>query len=359
MNNEKLSSLQFSCLTCFPMLALFNGIGTHNTIKIAQIDSYISVFMAFSIGFIPLLLFLFIFNFRKELDMKEKINYLFGNFFGTIINYLINILILVIGIVLIYNISNFAISQFLAETPLLVFMLLIGVLLIYNVSLGIENISRVAVVFLGIIIFLTIISTSGAITDFELSNIKPTLENGIFPPFKGSIILTVTNVIPIFLLLVVPKNKISDNSKTNKHIILFYILAFLFMFMAMLLTLGSLGIYLSNMYQYPEYTVLKKISLFNFLDRIENFIYIKWILSSVICLSLVIYYIQRSVKKNSTKSVPTLISLLIIFLSLYIFKNNTIFYMVILNIFPYICLLLFLIFVIVGINILIRKVLNV
>ena len=47
MNNEKLSSLQFSCLTCFPMLALFNGIGTHNTIKIAQIDSYISVFMAF------------------------------------------------------------------------------------------------------------------------------------------------------------------------------------------------------------------------------------------------------------------------------------------------------------------------
>ena len=171
--------------------------------------------------------------------------------------------------------------------------------------------------------------------------------------------MTCTNVVPIFLLLVVPKNKISDNSKTNKHIILFYILAFLFMFMAMLLTLGSLGIYLSSLYQYPEYTVLKKISVFNFLDRIENFIYIKWILSSVICLSLIVYYIQRSVKKNSTKLVPTLVSLLIIFLSLYIFKNNTIFYMAILKIFPYICLMLFLIFVIIGINILIRKLLNI
>lgn len=354
-SKEKLTSIQFACLVCFPLLALFSGIGTHNIIKIAEVDSYWSVLISYIIGFIPLLLFLAILNYKKELNIKEKINYLFGKILGTIINYIINILVLCIGIILLYNISNFAISQFLAETPLLVFMLLLGLLLIYNVSLGIENISRVAIIFLAIICLLTIISTVGIIPDFELANIKPILEHGIKNPLKGSLSLTLTNVIPIFMLLIIPRNKIENNAKINKHIIIFYTLAFLFMFLAIFLTLGSLGIYLSDVYQYPEYTVLKKISIFSFIDRIENFIYIKWILNSIICLTLVIYYIQQSIKKSSTRLVPTIIMILLIILSLWIFKNNTIFYKVSLNIFPYICLLLFIIFIIIGINILIRK----
>lgn len=358
MNKEKLTSLQFSCLIAFPLLALFSGIGTHNTIKLTGVDSYIAVLISYLIGLLPLGLFLSIFNYKKELDIKEKINYLFGKYIGPLINFIINILVLAIGVVLIYNISNFAISQFLAETPLLVFMILIGLILIYNVSLGIETISKVATIFLAIICFLTIISTTGVLPDFEFSNIQPVLENGLTNPLKGSLILTLTNVVPIFLLLIVPRNKIESKAKIHKHLFLFYSLAFLFMFLALLLTLGSLGIYLSDLYQYPEYTVLKKISLFGFIDRIENVIYIKWILSSFICLSLVIYYIQQTVKKTSKKLVPTIITGIIIFLSLWIFKNNVIFYKVILNIFPYLCLFLLCIYIIIGINILIRKICN-
>lgn len=355
MNKEKLTPLQFSCLICFPLLALFSGIGTHNIIKIAEVDSYISIIISYLLGLIPLLLFMLIFNYKEELDLKEKINYLFGKHLGTIINYIINILILSIAIILIYNISNFAISQFLAETPLLVFMILLGLILIYNVKFGIENISRVAMVFLAIICFLTIISTTGVIKDFEISNIKPVLEHGIKNTLKGSLSLTLTNVIPIFTLLIIPKNKIKKDKKLNLFIFLFYTLAFIFMFTALFLTLGSLGIYLCDIYQYPEYTVLKKISLFNFLDRIENFIYIKWILSSITCLTLLIYYIKRTTKKDSNIIAPIIITTLIISISLLIFKNNTIFYQIILNILPYICLLLFIIFIIIGINILIRK----
>lgn len=358
MNKEKLTPLQFSCLISFPLLALFSGIGTHNIIKTAEVDSYISIIISYLLGLFPLLLFILIFNYKKELDIKEKINYLFGNYLGTIINYIINILVLIIGIILIYNISNFAISQFLAETPLLVFMILLGLILIYNVSLGIENISRVAIIFLAFICLLTIISTTGVLKDFEISNIKPVLENGFMNSIKGSLSLTLTNIIPIFTLLIIPKNKIKEDKKLNIYLFIFYTLAFIFMFIAIFLTLGSLGIYLCDLYQYPEYTVLKKISLFGFLDRIENFIYIKWILSSIICLTLVIYYIQRSIKKDSTKVVPIIIVGLLISLSLLIFKNNTIFYNIILNIFPYICLFLFIIFIIIGLNILIRKIIE-
>ena len=358
MNKEKVSNIGFSSLITFPILALFSGIGTHNTIKIAEVDSYISVFLAYILGFIPLLLFLLIFNYKKELSIVDKIKYLFGNILGTIINYIIDILFLLIGVTLFFSINNFAISQFLAETPIIVLMLLIGLVLVYNVNYGIETISRVGIIFLGIIFILTVISTSGIIPHFEMSNIKPTLENGIIPPLKGGLTLILTNIVPIFVLLIIPKDKIRNDKNTNKSLIIFYTIAFIFAFLAILLTVGSLGIYLCDIYQYPEYTVLKKISLFNFLDRIENFIYMKWILSSFSCLSLIIYYLNVSIKKDSRKIMPTIIVGSMIYIALNVFKNNTIFYNFILNIYPYICLLLLSIYIIIGINIIVRILLS-
>ena len=358
VSKDKLSNIQFACLIVFPVLALFSGIGTHNTIKIAEVDSYISVFLAYILGFIPLLLFMLIFNYKKELDLKDKVKSLFGNILGTIINFLIYIFIFVIGATLFLSISNFAISQFLAETPVFVFMLFLGFVLLYNVSLGIENISRVSIIFLAIIFLLTIVSTAGIIPHFEMSNIKPILENGIMSPLKGGVALALINVVPIFVLLIVPKDKIQDNEKTNKYLVAFYTLAFSFIFLAMLLTIGSLGIYLCDVYQYPEYTVLKKISIFNFIDRVENFVYVKWILSSVSCLSLIIYYLNASIKNTSKKLLPAIIIILMIYFSLKIFVNNTVFYKFILNVFPFICLFLLCIYVVIGVNIIVRKIIK-
>ena len=182
------------------------------------------------------------------------------------------------------------------------------------------------------------------------SNLKPYLENEIGTPLRGSILLTLTNVTPIFMLLIIPRKRISDNKNAWKYFTFFYFLAFLFAFLAIVLSIGSLGIYLCQVYQYPEYTVLKKISLFNFIERIENFIYIKWILNSFITLSLVVYHLSSFIKKDSRKVVPIISTILLILGSRYLFQNNTLFYHIGLNIFPYVCLCLFLVYLIIGIT---------
>ncbi len=358
MNKDKLTSFQFSCLICFPILAFFSGIGTYNIIKTAQVDAYLSTIFACLFGIIVLLLFFYIFNYKPNLNIIEKNKYLFGKVLGTALNYLINILVLLIGVALIYNIGNFAISQFLSETPLLIFMILFSLVLIYNVHLGIKNISRVGIIFFSIVCFLTIISTLGVIPTIDFSNLNPFLEHGLTKPIQGGFTLTLINVIPIFTLLIVEKEQISDHHKITKKAFFFYAIAFLFTFLAIFLTLSSLGIHLSEIYQYPEYTVLKKISIFHFVDRIENFIYIKWVLNSFMCLSLIIYYISHSVQKQCKLRVPIIVSVIIIYLALTIFKNNTFFYYFSYSILPYCNLLLFFIFVIIAINIFIRKLLE-
>ena len=204
-------------------------------------------------------------------------------------------------------------------------------------------------------IILTIISTIGAIPDVDFSKIKPMLEYGIDKPLYGSLFLVLGDIVPILALLIVKKDYLIDKKKTNKYIVLFYILGIVLISIAMFLTLSSLGIYLSIEYQYPEYTVLKKITLFGFIDRIENFIYIKWILSSIMYLSIILYYISYNVNKKSKKLVPVILVGIIIFISLYWFKNNTIFYNFTTDIYPYIGLGLMFIFIIITINIAIRK----
>ena len=358
-NKTRFTSFQFAIMIMFPILSLFSGIGTYNIINIAKIDSWMSPLFGGILGIIVLLMFIYIFNYLPDKNIVDKNKVLFGNVLGTIINYIVCGLFIMIGVVLIYNVSNFAVSQFLAETPLLVFMILLGIVLIYNVYSGIENISRVGIIFFVIIIILTIISTFGVLPTIELSNIKPMLEYGIEKPILGGLFLFVSNIVPIFSLLIVEKDMLIDKKKSNKYLSVFYILGIIFIFMSIFLTISSLGIHLSLEYQYPEYTVLKKISLLNFIDRIENFIYIKWILSSLMFLSIIIYYVSKSISNKSKKLVPTLVLGIIIFISLYLFKNNTIFYNFTSTIFPYICLMLLIVFIVISINIFIRKILGV
>lgn len=354
MKKNNITSISFACLISFPILSIFSGIGTFNIIKNAKVDAHLSTIIAFLLGFFIIKLFFIIFNYKGEYDILDKNKLLFGKTFGSIINYLINICYLLIGTILLYNISNFAISQFLAETPMIIFMILFGIILVYSVMLGIENIARSGIIFFMIIFFLTILSTSGIISHFKIDNIKPFLETGINPPIKGGISLLLTNITPIFLLLIVEKDKIDKTDKLKKEIIFFYFLAFLFLFLAIILTIGSLGIELSSIYQYPEYTVLKKVSLFDFIERIENFIYVKWIFSTFITLTLIIYHIKSTIKKDNKIIIPSLILTTFIILSNIIFKNNTIFYYVIYHFLPFICLTLLFLYLLISISILLK-----
>ena len=130
----------------------------------------------------------------------------------------------------------------------------------------------------------------------------------------------------------------------------------LFVFNSTILTVGVLGIHLAKIFPHPEYIVLKKISILGFVQRIENFIYIKWLLNDFISFGLIVYFISNNIrKKNKQKIVPILVIALILILSQVLFKDNTQFKWFVLHIYPYLNLLLLLIFLIIFINVIIRK----
>ena len=355
-NNQKINAFQYVTLIIFPILSIFNGIGFHNIIKISKRDCYISIILSYLIGLIIIGLIIYISNYEKDKNIKEKINILFGSTIGNIINMVINVIISIISIVTIYGICNFVTSQFLSDTPVLIIEIMIGIVIVYNVTRKIEVITRANTIFLEIILTLSIISFISLIPKMDKSNLLPILENGINCPLKGSLYLTLTNIVPTLAILIIPKNNIIDHSKINKYLFISYTLSYIIILLISIKTLSILGINLTKLYEYPEYIVLKKISLFNFFDKIENIIFIKWILTSFSTLSLLIYYLSNLIKINKNNNIiPLLITTIIILISTYYFKNNTLFTNFIETKYPYINLTLLIIFIFIALTISIKK----
>ena len=118
----------------------------------------------------------------------------------------------------------------------------------------------------------------------------------------------------------------------------------------MILTVGTLGLHLTNIYQHPEYIILKKISFFNFFNRIENLISIQWLYLNLLIAAISIFYIKSAIKKEKSKFIVPLISIILMFMFCVLaFKNNTIFINFSKNIYPYINLGYFIIVLIISI----------
>ena len=352
--NKKLTNIEFISLMYFLIISLYNNISNYNIIQLSEIDCYFSILLTYPLGIIIFLLLKPIFNYKPNNNILEKNKYLFGPLLGNIFNIIINIILLLIGIILLCNITNFIITQFLNQTPTLIFLIILSILLIYNVSKGLKNIAKVSIIFLAINITLTLLNIIGIFPHFQPSNLKPFLEHGEKRIILSSIQLTLTNIIPLFLLLIIKKNDIQNNKNITKPLLISYTCTFLIILTETLLTIGTLGIYLTKLYQYPEYIVIQRITIFHFIDRVENIIYMKQILSSIICLSLIIYHNSKILNTTNQKISLIPITLIIIITTIIIFKTNTYLY-ISYNILPIICLLLFIIYIIITINILIRK----
>lgn len=356
MNNNKISSFQYSILIMFLILSSFSGIGFHNIIKISKVDSYLSIIISYFLGLIILGITIYIQNYEPDKNIHEKINHLFGKILGFIINMIVDIIVLIISIVLLYGICNFIVSQYLSETPILIIALMLAIVIIYTVYKGLETILRSNIIFLVIALTLSALSFVSLFPQIDTNNLLPFLENGLKSPIVAALSITLTNVIPIVVLLTIPRNRIINYPKLSKNLFITYTASYVIMFLITIKTISVLGINLTSIYQHPEYIVLKKISILNFFDKIENIIFIKWILSSFSSLTILIYFLCNSLKKDkNTMILPTIVMTIIITISHLYIKNNTIFTNFIENIYPYTNSMLLIIIIVMFINIFLRK----
>lgn len=259
----KISKYMNSSIIFFLTETMFLHIGLNDILKTGNIYS---VFFGSILSFIPIYFLL-----------KIKPN--------KFIKFLLVIILSIYFIYSLYLIKIYVQDKYLDSTPsfIIIFMFLLPITYIKDF----KTISKVSFI-LFIISFITII--------FSIINLCPSIDIDNFKPFNTSLIDIIIGSVKYMLYFVSPSIMlIFIPDKDNKSIILFYIISMIHILILFIMIIGIFGIDLSINFSYPEYSLMKKINYFDFLEHIENIIAIEWLYSIFISSVMSIYSIKKGI----------------------------------------------------------------
>lgn len=327
MKNKELSITSY-----FLIKGSFIGIAISNIITISKQDSWISIILGFILGFIPLLLYSYF------IDQNIRINDLIVKIFGKSIGNIILVLLLLFSIffasINLWNLSNFIGYQYLYKTPTWIISVLFMIPVIYALYKNIKVIGRIHIIFFYLSLILVFITIIFIFTPFRIQDLLPSFEYGYIPILKGSLLSIGYNILPLFFLTIIQK----ENEKITKSLIKVYSFTYIILGIVMISTIGIFGYKLANLYQYPEYHLLKTINIGNFLKRLETPLSIQWLFDLLVSISIPIYFASTIIKENlkiNKKIIPLIIGIIIIIISKNLFSSNTQAHTFLLNTYPF------------------------
>ena len=320
-------------LIYFLSRSLFLGGGISTLFLYCSKDAYIAIILGtlLGIGIIYIISRIKISKpFNIYLQEKSVINILIKFIFICYIIFGIFILLIIL--------ATFLYSYFLPFTPSVISCLPFIFLAAFLSPKSTSKIVYVAQVLFIISLILIFLKTILLANEFDFGNLLPVLTTKPFNIFKASLIFTILSTAPFILLI--------DESIQFKQSLKYYLISSLTIFIVVLTITVVLG-ELVNVYSYPEYSVLRKIRLFKFIENIENFISIGWFFDIFICLSLSSLKLKQLFNTNKSIvsfGITTLILFIVNCLIINNFYNSIIIYKIfpiILAIFMFILFLLF------------------
>lgn len=338
---NKISTLQIFSLLWQIMTAANIGIITYITIFNVRQDGWISIIISSILGLIPLCLYLYLMKYNPNMNFIELNENLFGKVLGKIINTILALLIIFCIMLYFNNMSNFITSQYLHKTPNLFGIVIFMIPVIYLAIQNITVIGRVGFILFVFGVFLLLLTVFGLINQVDLSNLTPIMEHSWKDVFNTSLLTIPYTSLSTILLLSIRKNDIVDSKKLNKRVFIAYAISFFVIFLALFFVISVLGPELSLLYQYPEFHVLKRISVGGFIERIESTLSLRWIFFIFTTLVFGLYFIKQYIKTTfnikrtrNLNIIISLVTIVILISSNWMFSSNTESNMITLKVIP-------------------------
>lgn len=340
---DKITLFGFTSFFITLMSSGFLGMGSYIIFSITNIDSYISAILGTFLGIIPLLLFSYIMKHSKNKDIIDLNMSLFGKAFGTIINIILNLVILIMSIVSLYNISQFVDIQYMPETESIYLKILILLPIAYAASKSIATITKISQIFLFTKFGFVIVTVIGLLKSIDINFIYPIMQNGIKEPVISALMYVIFLTYPLFLLTIIPQNQVIKEKHQGKKILIMFFVANLLVIIRFFLVTTILGKDIIPMLRYPEYIILKKFRLFSLVERVENILALYFVFSNIMYQIVSFYFIITSIKKikifrkiKNENTLPYVLASIILFAATIIFTNTVQAAYIIRNYVPYI-----------------------
>lgn len=236
---------EYNKLSYFSFRALFMGIGLSKILNSTHSYFFISIIIGTILGLL--------------------IMYLYNNTANKYISIISNLLLLIMLFTIIINMIS---TMYLTDMSRLMIGIPFLLLIIYQITKPNVNIYRVANILL--ILNLTIyIFASFSLTKYiDLTNIEFTNFN-LKTIISNSILYALFSISPYIF------NKDENTIKYKSYKT--YIISSITISLIFFFTISILGNSLIELYRYPEYIILKKVSFTNAIENIENIVCFMWI----------------------------------------------------------------------------------
>lgn len=325
-SKEKINSFSLSTLVITLSGAPFWGILTSYLLYNSKEATPISMIIGYFLGLLISKAILTLNDSHTDLISSLKFKKIYGKL-SIIINLIVALLSIFLYIFLCYRLSSFLSSQYLTETPEIYFYILILGLTYYIADKGIETLTRVSIISIIVAFSIFLFDYTNLIKDININNFLPFITVSYKNILKSSIIYALFSSIPPMFVMSIKKDDLTDKKNFNKLYYKMYTLSFITLLIAITFTIGVFGINLSSLFDYPLYTVLKKIEIFSFLDSIENISVMLWILYSINASASVLLCIFNNIKEalniSKKKQKYLKISVMIITLIITLIFYNT------------------------------------
>lgn len=329
MTNKKISGLEIGVIVYCLVRSFVIGISFNGLINNTKQDSWIIPIIGIFIGIIYLNILKKIINYQPQNSINGKIKSLFGTKFGFAINFFTTFLVFIFCILNFLNLTNLIHTQFLNNTPIYIITLMFIITTIYILNKGINVITRTSIIIFYISLSLFFISLLGLIPTIEINNLKPFFQSTTHEYFNSILTFYCYNISPLFIISIIPKSKIQSKN-IHKTIKTFFIISCINVFCVFFFTLGTFGYELTQIYEFPEFHILKHISFLGLTSRIESILVIQWIFDLFIYSTFLIYYICQSIKENfnlkNSKYINYIICIIIFIIIIRLSKYNIFLY---------------------------------
>lgn len=289
----------------------------------AKNDAWIAGILS-TIMFIPLIfIFSRILSLFQGKDLFDILELTLGKVLGKIIAVVYIWYAFHLGALVLRNFGEFINTVALPETPMIVPMFCLGLVCIIAVRLGTEVLGRTTTYFLPIVLFILIVVEVLAIPQLHLNYLKPILGNGFSPVLNGGF-----NAFTFPFAETVLFTGVFASLKTKKSPLKVYLWGGLFSAaIIIIITLRNIGV-LGNMlgsFYFPSYEAVSRISVGDFIQRIEvtvSFVFIFGVfIKSSICLLVCCKGIEKMFALKDYRSIVIQSGLLMVYFSYVIYDN--------------------------------------
>ncbi len=322
---KKINAFEYNTLIWFLIRATFIEITSEILLSIAHQDAWISILIALFIGTIPLFIYNHLKNKYPNLTIIGINKKLLGKF-GTFLNLIIIGGIFIFTVVSFWILLNFIDSQYLYKTNIIMIIFILLIPIVYAAIQNIHVLGKVSLIMFYIALIFIIIILAGLWNNVDINNLKPILNNSSSSILYGTFCFIGFNTLPIFMLSIIPKNQI--NGYKPKNTFLFYCLGVLSLLNVLFLTISIFGINLAELYNYPSFHLLKRVSLLDLIDRVESILSLEWFLALFIQIVIGLYFIKNSLseifqtKQKTNNIIITIVCFIIAILSIFIFNTK-------------------------------------